>query len=472
MADWIAKLSGYYPMNPDGSFNTTKSFAGFYRSSPAQVYKPNMSGLDCVLHDRTRRRHQPGSGPYMNRRVFGGSVTCQGCTVKFEQIAYSGANYNVDGWKLPAYQYWDGSRYIYTYLECRSSGKRANQWWIYTTSMLITPGVVIKRTWANISNLRYNWKEFCVGTRDDMTRGSAFSRLLTHYKYLKGIPLKAASISPDYSVGSVLTYSNFNTFDAESLELVFDAPRFSSEWYNRYQNYTEGIPLGGTVEHLIAGAYVDAVDNLPHVSNMNNVENILDLFSALVKLLLSKGKKIDVSSLLSVPNLWLKYRYAYCTTRADLDDVMSYCERIANVGSSVIVSNGYRFEDNVTARASISGTSHTISDIVGKVRALGLGLTPYNAWDLVPYSFIIDWFLDIGSLLEFAEKRNTALEFDEEAWCSYEFRGLNEYGYNEIFYHRMYYQPNLLLSQRTVYEPSGRVITKRVADTFALISNS
>lgn len=51
-------------------------------------------------------------------------------------------------------------------------------------------------------------------------------------------------------------------------------------------------------------------------------------------------------------------------------------------------------------KVAIDNEDEGLLGIINRVDSMGFLLTFENLWDLVPYSFVIDWFLDIGGLLE------------------------------------------------------------------------
>jgi hypothetical protein len=44
--------------------------------------------------------------------------------------------------------------------------------------------------------------------------------------------------------------------------------------------------------------------------------------------------------------------------------------------------------------------SNNISQLAGFLQSIDLELTAENIWDLIPYSFVVDWVIDVGGLLE------------------------------------------------------------------------
>lgn len=106
---------------------------------------------------------------------------------------------------------------------------------------------------------------------------------------------------------------------------------------------------------------------------------------------------------------WLEYRYGWLPLIADCE---SYIDRICKgtgwgtvigkgkreveVSSSGILWPGGRFEKHAkgTARARAVGTiSHEALNELAASGILKLGQT---VWEIIPYSFVIDWFLPVG----------------------------------------------------------------------------
>lgn len=114
-------------------------------------------------------------------------------------------------------------------------------------------------------------------------------------------------------------------------------------------------------------------------------------------------------------NAWLAYRYAYCTTKSDYETLHShlssswkafqnwnkqstYCMHATGASESTVY--------NMTVRMS----PHCWNDVETlwvKSKLLGLQLNAVNVWDLVPFSFVVDWFLPIEDLLSVADDAAT-----------------------------------------------------------------
>jgi hypothetical protein len=163
------------------------------------------------------------------------------------------------------------------------------------------------------------------------------------------------------------------------------------------------------VRVLQQAAYLDCLDHVPQM-NENNISNIIEIVSLLKGIIIDH--KVDIPDSLS--SLWLSYRYTYGTGKSDIEDAIRFQRRVVDNdmfhqgfdcygASSQIVG-----ETSVTCRCRITMRQKEL-EYLDKISA-GLykyGLTPsfYAIWDMIPYSFIVDWFIPIGDMLNGLDKR-------------------------------------------------------------------
>ena len=101
---------------------------------------------------------------------------------------------------------------------------------------------------------------------------------------------------------------------------------------------------------------------------------------------------------------WLKYRYVYNTTKSDISEISEKSKRLtgdlsstlragsASKKSTLHLKMDYKPLDNIFMNAALSLTSGA--------QRFGFDPSLYNAWDLIPFSFVADWFLPVGKNLE------------------------------------------------------------------------
>lgn len=105
---------------------------------------------------------------------------------------------------------------------------------------------------------------------------------------------------------------------------------------------------------------------------------------------------------------WLGYRYAYSTTVGDAYDALKYVDRqinkLAAGYDTTHASYGVKhfrneFGEDVTIRCRINYKNKEIPDVLAawqKHWELGMEPNLYVVWDMIPFSFMVDWFTDIG----------------------------------------------------------------------------
>lgn len=71
------------------------------------------------------------------------------------------------------------------------------------------------------------------------------------------------------------------------------------------------------------------------------------------------------------------------------------------VNSKTVSNTTYSLEQRI--KVAVDNEDAGLLALANKLDSMGFLLTLENVWDLIPYSFVIDWFLDIGSLLERAD---------------------------------------------------------------------
>lgn len=191
-------------------------------------------------------------------------------------------------------------------------------------------------------------------------------------------------------------------------------------------------------------AYVDAINKLPVVAS-NTLANVIEAIDALKTAattinslrkgrigaadsvsgrLAQAGRASSVAELADPRKAWLTYRYAYNTSVSDAEEYKDFVKRIVDLQSlccDTVTVNGFYREGEI--RYSFSGSidlaSLLPSDVAGKLRLLGLEPSLTNTWDLIPYSFMVDWFIDVSGFTEWLEQNSNSLEFTlTDMWYS------------------------------------------------------
>lgn len=105
-------------------------------------------------------------------------------------------------------------------------------------------------------------------------------------------------------------------------------------------------------------------------------------------------------------NGWLAYRYAFSTTVMDIQEhraglkaalyQLSHFDKMILHSYASDTIDGWVCTFAMKARPRIH---NSMQEAWLKSSAIGLQINTKNLWDLVPYSFVVDWFLPIGDML-------------------------------------------------------------------------
>lgn len=202
----------------------------------------------------------------------------------------------------------------------------------------------------------------------------------------------------------------------------------------------QGSPIWvGSYEPFLVGkakAYSSALDTMP-VASKNNLKNIACALTGLwswvdapkrtanymAKLTANQpkwnlarigDKQVEID-LPSVPegyrNLWFSGRYVWTTGIMDLGSSYEYFWDYAQKALHTIPDrhslHGTATVDGVTFRCSLllkEKGLHGAAAALNTCYRLGLEPNLYVLWDLIPYSFVVDWFLPIGDALDAYEQ--------------------------------------------------------------------
>jgi hypothetical protein len=155
-------------------------------------------------------------------------------------------------------------------------------------------------------------------------------------------------------------------------------------------------------------AYLDALDHIPQL-NENSFANILEIV-ALVKGIVI-DHRIEIPN--SLQSAWLAYRYQYTTSKLDLQEAVGFVKRSFDVnalakGFSCYGSHHFTYDGvPVVAKCRLTVKQKELEYLDRIITALyKYGLSPsfYVVWDMIPYSFIVDWFIPVGDILSGYDK--------------------------------------------------------------------
>jgi hypothetical protein len=416
---------------------------------------------------RSRGRHDPGSGPYTNRIAIGGSWGTQDGRYFTRLSRYYLDKQRRDEYPPYAakYIYWDGTRLTDIEIHPPLPGSplvEEHHWYVRWSTKIVLPDTV--RVWGNERGCY--WKYIYT------PQYSAYS----HYHQFGDSEDSAISfataLAMDYTHHGEYPSAYLRSGEVEGyfhgdLNLIRREPRLSlrlDHLYDELENDLTNIHI----ESGMANAYVDACNKLPHTNGINNIANVIQTFSSIKNIL--QGKLTEIGDLGSI---WLAHRYEWQTSMMDVEEATELLDRLGSLIGTTIRSNGYYKAGEWTFKCSLRVQTSIFSEAQSFAEKWGIQLSGYNLWDMVPYSFIVDWFLGIGDLLERWQNEDYAMRINPtDVWCSEQCQGINEFGDYELFYHRTNGRPMIPTADLDVMSrsPSSVTVVKRAIDVVAMFA--
>lgn len=229
------------------------------------------------------------------------------------------------------------------------------------------------------------------------------------------------------------------TGDPGSISLL---PQFKLREDDYFAGY--GSPFPKYVEKGYSMAFMNACDQLARECD-NQIANILEVVELFLGSLdPAAAVRSMMNTIKDLPTLWLWFRYAYSTSKSDIEQAIDYQFARKMSMYSWMRFDGFS-EDSIEAFGETVNLSFHCSflarlkpEALLRNTAWQKGALPneYIVWDMIPLSFVVDWFTGIGDRLE---------------WRSNLRRYLSDYQYSSLFYTTRYSAP---------LETQGRLTTE------------
>lgn len=156
--------------------------------------------------------------------------------------------------------------------------------------------------------------------------------------------------------------------------------------------------------YLTQHALMSALETFPRL-NDNSISNAIEVLGFIKALVVDH--KIEIPKSLS--QAWLTYRYQYTTSKLDAEEAVRFVRRYSDLGGldraiSCYGTSSHTFENGTTVicRAECIVVPQIVNTVTRLLRTLDdYGLNPdfYVIWDMIPWSFMVDWFVPIGDML-------------------------------------------------------------------------
>lgn len=245
--------------------------------------------------------------------------------------------------------------------------------------------------------------------------------------------------------------------------------------YNYWLNRVSDVPMVNWTSSLnsarFSEAFYKAIEKLPNLKQ-NMIANVISTVST-IKNVFSKWEKTVFDKDL-VSNAWLAYRYEYSTTISDMREVESCLERLYQLSQNrdaIITSYGGCSDGVYTYHASVEVHlwelfPHNVNEMLTFLNAR---ITMTNIWDMIPFSFIVDWFTDFGTLVSSLDQWLDAAEMPiRNVWYSVTSEPHQAEQGEVSTYFRFKGNPPSLPYVHLDTSASNKTITMRVMDTLAL----
>lgn len=280
-----------------------------------------------------------------------------------------------------------------------------------------------------------------------------------------------------YCNGSLAGYERFRSMRDLGSTLNFDPIPpceydFSDGQYTYWSSRVLGLPYSGlrVSTSCFGQAYYKAVGALPRLQQ-NMFANIVSCVDTIRSF--KEGYKTILKASDIAKEAWLSYRYVYNTTVSDMTEFEQACERLLSLSTSngVVTSYGDAYDSrgaHYKCAVKCKSSSLLPKSIKGWAKEANLRLDMMNVWDVIPYSFIVDWFADVGTILDGLDAWLQAPEYDiSEIWYSYTESQQVPTGEQSIYF-RWRGKAPALPHIDWMSDPSGRTIFMRFADTISL----
>jgi hypothetical protein len=186
-------------------------------------------------------------------------------------------------------------------------------------------------------------------------------------------------------------------------------------WYThtsaRLLDYVDDSMLDDVVTSALTKLMASNHDTLTFVAEFGKVVNMFRSLGKRLALILQRHTMKDIAA------LWLEGRYGWRTLLYDMEAIEEAIERLGKKSPIWRAISGYPVSFNVTEAGSNSGIGNWFTfenqvhgEVTVNYRGIAVGDTKppsfggnvlTTAWELVPFSFVIDWFFNIGAKINY-----------------------------------------------------------------------
>lgn len=209
------------------------------------------------------------------------------------------------------------------------------------------------------------------------------------------------------------------------------------------------LGLSNALRTGLSNATLAMVDNIPR-SGINLIATSMDLLKILTG---------DIQAISSIADLWLSYRYVYTTNKLDIQSMKMYLKRLSSLSkSSTLTAYGKHVNDNGSfyCQAKLSMQNPDVVRVAEAAAEAHRQLSLVNAWDLIPWSFVIDWILPIEDLCRCIDNTSELATLHPiEVWYSYKTNRSRGDGVWERTYFRLPCMSSFVTTPLSLFDVDG-----------------
>jgi hypothetical protein len=167
-----------------------------------------------------------------------------------------------------------------------------------------------------------------------------------------------------------------------------------SDWTTALDNFTKREFDFGE-NHYAALCKIDTITN----NGIAYLKDAKEFINSVKSILLLLHGSVSAKNL---ADLFLSVKYGFLATYSDTKDYMEFVSSAPKIRSGVSATQlDFLPKDCVKAVTTIRYHNDTglEEDIYNFFRSFDLLVNPANLWELIPFSFVVDWFTPIGNIL-------------------------------------------------------------------------
>lgn len=165
------------------------------------------------------------------------------------------------------------------------------------------------------------------------------------------------------------------------------------------------------------------LESLPEIE-IGTLANVLEVAGSIASFANNHSISIPKTFTGTMKEGWLAYRYAYTTTKMDILEYNEVTQRILALAKLTRENITFRGKALFEGREYRCSASLPIENLLPKecrdfLQKFGGSLSAAAVWDMIPYTFMVDWFFHIGDFLTLCQqwRRGLTLPFTE-TWYS------------------------------------------------------